>query len=73
MKLCVKENDISISKTYNRNENLYEVVYEISAILDDFKKLETINNLFVEKLDKTVSVLEPKLSHSVIRIENIKY
>jgi hypothetical protein len=42
-------------------------------MLDDFKKLETLNNLFVEKLDKTVSVLEPKFSYSVIRSESIKY
>ncbi len=71
-KFKIKENDISISKMYNRNDKLYEVVYEISAIFDDFRKLENLNNLLVEKLDNTVILLEPKFSHSQIRIENIK-
>lgn len=57
---------------YNRTEKLYEVIYEITSIVDDFKKLETLNNLFIEKLDKSVTVLEPKFSHSTIRTENIK-
>jgi hypothetical protein len=71
-KFKIKENDISISKMYNRNDKLYEVVYEISAIFDDFRKLENLNNLLVEKLDNTVILLEPKFSHSQIRIENMK-
>jgi len=71
-KFKIKENDISISKMYNRNDKLYEVIYEISAIFDDFRKLENLNNLLVEKLDNTVILLEPKFSHSQIRIENIK-
>lgn len=58
---------------YNRNNKLYEVINEITATLDDFKQLESLNNLIVEKLDTNVSVLEPKFSHSKIRIENIKY
>lgn len=57
---------------YNRNDKLYEVIYEISAIFDEFRKLENLNNLLVEKLDNTVILLEPKFSHSQIRIENIK-
>ncbi len=71
-KFKIKENDISISKMYNRNDKLYEVIYEISAIFDDFRKLENLNNLLVEKLDNTVILLEPKFSHSQIRIENMK-
>lgn len=58
---------------YNRNNKLYEVINEITATLDDFKQLESLNNLIVEKLDTNVTVLEPKFSHSTIRIENIKY
>ena len=30
---------------YNRNDKLYEVIYEISAIFEDFRKLENLNNL----------------------------
>jgi hypothetical protein len=51
----VKESDIIVSKVFNRDGKLYEVVYEVSAVFDDFKMYENVQNLFVEKLDKTVT------------------
>jgi hypothetical protein len=68
----VKESDIIVSKVFNRDGKLYEVVYEVSAVFDDFKMYENVQNLFVEKLDKTVTVLEPKFFLSHLRTENIK-
>lgn len=68
----VKESDITVSKIFNRNGKLYEVVYEVAAVFNDFKVYENVQNLFVEKLDKTVTVLEPKFYLSHLRTENIK-
>ncbi len=72
MRFFKQESEITVAKIYNRNEKFYEVVYEISTVLDDFKKLEQIHNHFIEKLDKCVIVQEPKIFQSPLRLENIK-
>ena len=67
-----KESDISLSKIYNRVDNMYMVVYEITGVLDDFKVYEQLHNQFIEKLDKTVALLEPKFYHTPLKLESIK-
>jgi len=68
----LKETDIIISKIYNRKDNLYEVLIEISAFFCDFAKYQQLHNLFVEKLDETVKVLPAEFSHTSLRVENLK-
>ncbi len=51
---------------------MYLVVYEITGVLDDFKVYEQMHNQFIEKLDKTVTLLEPKFYHTQLRLESIR-
>jgi uncharacterized protein YggE len=69
---ALKETDINISKLYNRKDNLYEALCEVTAYMTDFNKYQQLHNLFVEKLDETVKVLAPELSHTSLRLENLK-
>jgi hypothetical protein len=51
---------------------MFEVLIEIIALFNDFAKYQTMHNLFVEKLDGNVKVLQPQLSHTSLRLENLK-
>lgn len=61
-----------MNTSYSRRDHLYEVRCELSSILSDYKTFLQIYNILVEKLDKTVKILEPELSHSQNRIEALK-
>ena len=61
-----------MTKSFARVENKYQVLTEIVAVLDDFHKYQHVQNLLVEKLDKTVTILEPVFYHTSLRLENIK-
>lgn len=51
---------------------MFEVLIEIVATFADFSKYQQIHNLFVEKLDGNVRVLQPQLYHTSLRLENLK-
>ncbi len=61
-----------MSKVYNRQGKFYEVIHEVSAVFDDFKVYEDVQNLFVEKLDSNVILYQPKFFSTSARTENIK-
>lgn len=67
----IKESEIHVNRNYSRNGQLYEIVYELSTEIDDFAKYEQIRNLFVEKLDTCVTINEPKVYMSSLRLKNI--
>lgn len=67
-----KESNIFVNTSYCRRDDLYEVRCELSSILSDYKIYLQIYNILIEKLDKTVKILEPELSHSPNRIEALK-
>ncbi|RNA30302.1 interleukin-1 receptor-associated kinase 1-binding 1 [Brachionus plicatilis] len=71
-KYKINESNIFVNTSYCRRDDLYEVRCELSSILSDYKIYLQIYNILIEKLDKTVKILEPELSHSPNRIEALK-
>ena len=51
---------------------MFEVLIEITATFNDFVKYQQMHNLFIEKLDGNVKVLQPQLFHTSLRLENLK-
>lgn len=65
--------DIYVTTANYRKENGgFEVVTEISSTFSDFKNYMAIYNVLIEKLDKTVKVLEPNFYHTPARLDALK-
>lgn len=68
-----KEADIYVTTSNHRKEKgNYEVVTEMRATISDFKIYETVYNILVEKLDKSVRIQAPEFFHTPSRIEALK-
>lgn len=73
LKHRINEADISKTTSNHRRENgQYEVITEISSVIRDFKTYETVYNLLIEKLDKSVRILPAEFSHTPARIDALK-
>ncbi|KAI1897647.1 hypothetical protein AGOR_G00085420 [Albula goreensis] len=60
----VKEESTTVTKVLRRDDNAYYMEAEVSVVFTDFNKMQSVSNVLVEKLDKTVTVGSPQFSHS---------
>ncbi|KAM9840289.1 interleukin-1 receptor-associated kinase 1-binding protein 1 homolog [Aulostomus maculatus] len=61
---AVKDEDATVRKFLHREEELYHMDAEIIVTFSDFKKMERICSVLLEKLDKSVRVGTPQFYHS---------
>ncbi|KAI4900684.1 hypothetical protein NFI96_010199 [Prochilodus magdalenae] len=59
-----KEEDIVVTKHIEREGDFYHMQAEVSVVFLDFKKMEHVRSVLLEKLDKSVCVGNPQFSHS---------
>ncbi|KAJ8270585.1 hypothetical protein GJAV_G00116780 [Gymnothorax javanicus] len=59
----VKEENTTVTKVLRRH-NTYDMEAEVCVVFTDFMMMQSISNILVEKLDKTVTVSPPVFSHS---------
>ncbi|XP_053499819.1 interleukin-1 receptor-associated kinase 1-binding protein 1 homolog [Ictalurus furcatus] len=60
----VPEEDITVMKHLQREEELYCMQAEVSMVFSDLVKMQTVRSVLVEKLDRSVCVGDPRFSHS---------
>ncbi|KAJ1151010.1 hypothetical protein NDU88_003797 [Pleurodeles waltl] len=68
----VQEENLTVTKTFRRRENAYNMEVEICVIFEDFEKMQTISNLLVEKLDISVTISPPHFYHSPESVEALR-
>ncbi len=67
-----QESDVSISKTLQRVDGLYQLEAEVTVIFSDFKKCQAVSNFLVEKMDESVKISLPEFYQSPQRLENLR-
>ncbi|MCI4387220.1 hypothetical protein PGIGA_G00071620 [Pangasianodon gigas] len=60
----VKEEDITVMKHLQREEELYHMQAEVSMVFSDFVKMQAVRSVLIEKLDRSVCVGDPRFFHS---------
>ncbi|KAJ8409683.1 hypothetical protein AAFF_G00217420 [Aldrovandia affinis] len=60
----VKEENTTVIKVLRREDDAYYMEAEVSVVFTDFVKMQSVSNVLVQKLDKTVRVGPPQFSHS---------
>ncbi|XP_066529092.1 interleukin-1 receptor-associated kinase 1-binding protein 1 homolog [Hoplias malabaricus] len=60
----VREEDLVVTKFVQRDGDLFRMQTEVSGVFSDFKTMECVRSVLIEKLDKSVCVGEPHFSHS---------
>ncbi|XP_078504224.1 interleukin-1 receptor-associated kinase 1-binding protein 1 [Lissotriton helveticus] len=68
----VQEENLTVTKTFRRRENAYNMEVEICVIFEDFDKMQTISNLLVEKLDISVTISSPHFYHTPESVEGLR-
>ncbi|KAM4771052.1 interleukin-1 receptor-associated kinase 1-binding protein 1 [Rhinophrynus dorsalis] len=68
----ISEENITISKEFHRTLNTYQMEAEVCVIFSDFEKLQSICNLLVEKLDRSITICSPHFYHSPERMEKLR-
>ncbi|KAI2649632.1 hypothetical protein H4Q32_015617 [Labeo rohita] len=60
----VKEENITVTKHLQREEELFHMQAEVLVVFSDFEKMQQARSVLIEKLDKSVCVGDPHYSHS---------
>ncbi|XP_056305470.1 interleukin-1 receptor-associated kinase 1-binding protein 1 homolog [Danio aesculapii] len=60
----VKEENITVTKHLQRDEDLFHMQAEVLVVFLDFEKMQQARTVLIEKLDKSVCVGDPYYSHS---------
>ncbi|CAM4677727.1 hypothetical protein PO909_014143 [Leuciscus waleckii] len=60
----VKEENITVAKHLQREEELFHMQAEVLVVFSDFEKMQHARSVLIEKLDKSVCVGDPYYSHS---------
>ncbi|KAG7460836.1 hypothetical protein MATL_G00203110 [Megalops atlanticus] len=60
----VKEENTTVTKVIRRSDNVYYMEAEVSVVFTDFMAMQSVSNILVEKLDKTVNVSPAQFFHS---------
>ncbi|KAJ8355740.1 hypothetical protein SKAU_G00185340 [Synaphobranchus kaupii] len=60
----VKGENTKVTKILRRGDNAYDMEAEVSVLFTDFTRMQSVSNVLVEKLDKTVTVCPPAFSLS---------
>ncbi|XP_016428930.1 interleukin-1 receptor-associated kinase 1-binding protein 1 homolog [Sinocyclocheilus rhinocerous] len=60
----VKEENITVTKHLQREEELFHMRAEVLVVFSDFEKMQQARSVLIEKLDKSVCVGDPYYSHS---------
>ncbi|XP_026055732.1 interleukin-1 receptor-associated kinase 1-binding protein 1 homolog [Carassius auratus] len=60
----VKEENITVTKHLQREEELFHMQAEVLVVFSDFEKMQQARAVLIEKLDKIVCVGDPYYSHS---------
>ncbi|KAM8825818.1 interleukin-1 receptor-associated kinase 1-binding protein 1 homolog [Synchiropus picturatus] len=68
----VSSQDTTTRKRLHREENFYQMDAEIAVTFSDFEKMEQINSVLLEKLDKSVSIGVPQFFHSAERLSQLR-
>ncbi|NXG22325.1 IKBP1 protein, partial [Grallaria varia] len=68
----VPEENMTITEDFSRVENTYQMEAEVSIIFNDFKKMQNVCNLLIEKLGTSVTVSPPHFYHTPEAIETLR-
>ncbi|XP_053565055.1 interleukin-1 receptor-associated kinase 1-binding protein 1 homolog [Bombina bombina] len=68
----ITEENITVSKEFQKISNAYQMEAEVCVIFSDFQKLQNICNLLVEKLESSVSICSPKFYHTPESMEKLR-
>ncbi|KAM9445424.1 interleukin-1 receptor-associated kinase 1-binding protein 1 homolog isoform 2-T2 [Clarias gariepinus] len=60
----LREEDISVIKHLQREEELYHMQAEVIMVFSEFVKMESVRSVLIEKLDRSVCVGDARFSHS---------
>ncbi|KAJ8275263.1 hypothetical protein COCON_G00098880 [Conger conger] len=60
----VKGENTTVTKVLRRGDNSYDMEAEVSVVFTDFTAMQSVSNVLVEKLDRTVTVSPPSFSLS---------
>ncbi|KAM9783139.1 interleukin-1 receptor-associated kinase 1-binding protein 1 homolog [Neosynchiropus ocellatus] len=68
----VSNQDTTVRKLLHREENFYKMDAEVTVTFSDFEKMERINSVLLEKLDRSVTVGVPQFFHSAERLSQLR-
>ncbi|XP_061669003.1 interleukin-1 receptor-associated kinase 1-binding protein 1 homolog [Syngnathoides biaculeatus] len=67
----VKE-EVTVRKFLHRDEEMYHMNVEVTVTFSDFEKMEQACSVLLEKLDRSVSVGQPRFFHSAECLNNVR-
>ncbi|XP_061126167.1 interleukin-1 receptor-associated kinase 1-binding protein 1 homolog [Syngnathus typhle] len=68
----VSEDDITVRKFLHRDEDVYHMNAEVTVTFSDFDKMEQACSILLEKLDRSVSVGQPRFFHSAECLNRVR-
>ncbi|XP_064196624.1 interleukin-1 receptor-associated kinase 1-binding protein 1 homolog [Anguilla rostrata] len=68
----VKGENTTVTKVLRRGDNAYDMEAEVSVVFADFSTMQSVSNVLVEKLDKSVVVSPPTFSHSADSLNKLR-
>ncbi|NP_001121320.1 interleukin-1 receptor-associated kinase 1-binding protein 1 homolog [Xenopus laevis] len=68
----VTEENITVSKEFQRLSNTYKMEAVVCVVFSDFDKLQSNCNLLVEKLDSSVNISPPHFYHTADCLEKLR-
>ncbi|XP_030051488.1 interleukin-1 receptor-associated kinase 1-binding protein 1 [Microcaecilia unicolor] len=68
----LKDEDMTVMKTFTRIENAYHMEAEVCITFSDFGKMQNLCNLLVEKLDSSVVFSPIQFFHSEEALEKLR-
>ncbi|XP_061610692.1 interleukin-1 receptor-associated kinase 1-binding protein 1 homolog [Phyllopteryx taeniolatus] len=68
----VKDDDVTVRKFLHRDEEVYHMNVEVTVTFSDFDKMEQACSVLLEKLDRSVSVGQPRFFHSADCLNRVR-
>ncbi|XP_048351516.1 interleukin-1 receptor-associated kinase 1-binding protein 1 [Sphaerodactylus townsendi] len=68
----MSEENVTVTKNFNRIDNAYKMEAEICITFSDFGKMQDVCNFLVEKLDSSVIISPPHFYHTVETIDKLR-
>uniref|UniRef100_A0A8C8SLD7 Interleukin 1 receptor associated kinase 1 binding protein 1 n=1 Tax=Pelusios castaneus TaxID=367368 RepID=A0A8C8SLD7_9SAUR len=68
----VQEENMTVTKDFNRVDNAYQMEAEVCITFRDFEKMQNVCNLLVEKLDSSVIIKPPHFYHTAEAVDTLR-
>ncbi|NXS80183.1 IKBP1 protein, partial [Erpornis zantholeuca] len=66
------EENMTVTEDFSRVENTYQMEAEVCIIFSDFRKMQNVCNLLIEKLGTSVTINPPHFYHTPEAIDTLR-